>query len=127
MDDDAATRELLSTLFDQAHATVETVDSAAAAIAAVQARTPEVLIADIGAAGRGRLLTDPADPCAAVAGLRHSCDRPVSLHACRGPRSRTRCRLRSVRRQARLPQTLLLAVDDLLRHTRPGVSARRQG
>ena len=48
VDDDAATRELLCALFDQAEATVTATDSAAAAFAAVQARPPEVIIADIG-------------------------------------------------------------------------------
>ena len=127
VDDDAATRELLATLFDQAHATVETVDSAAAAIAAVQARTPEVMIADIGLPGedgyslirRIRALPSPA------------CDIPaIALSAYTRAEDRDAAHAAGFDRfvgKPALPQNLLLAVDDLLRHTRSGVSARRQG
>ena len=118
---------LLATLFDQAHATVETVDSAAAAIAAVQARTPEVMIADIGLPGedgyslirRIRALPSPA------------CDIPaIALSAYTRAEDREAAHAAGFDQfvgKPALPQNLLLAVDDLLRHTRSGVSARRQG
>ena len=51
VDDDAATRELLGELFDEAMADVATADSAAAAYAAVETRRPDVIIADIGLPG----------------------------------------------------------------------------
>jgi signal transduction histidine kinase/CheY-like chemotaxis protein len=55
VDDDAATRELLSELFRGAEADVVTADSAAAALAAFERETPDVLIADIGLPGEDGL------------------------------------------------------------------------
>jgi signal transduction histidine kinase/CheY-like chemotaxis protein len=127
VDDDATTRELLTTLFGQAHATVETADSASAAFAAVQARPPEVLIADIGLPGedgcslirRIRALPSPAGdiPAIALSAYTRAEDR-AAAHAAGFDQF--------VGKPA-LPQSLLLAVENALRHTRPGLSTRRHG
>ena len=126
VDDDAATRELLSALFEQAEAKVSVAASAPAAFAAVQADPPEVIIADIGLPGedgcslmrRVRALPPPAGDVPAVA---------LSAY--------TRAEDRDTAHQAgfdqfvgkpALPQDLLLAVDELLRRVRPGVSAQRR-
>ena len=119
VDDDLATRELLCTLFDQAHATVATADSAAAAFAAIQAQPPEVIIADIGLPGedgcslmrRIRALPPPAGdvPAIALSAYTRAEDRQAADAAGFD---------RFVGKPA-LPQDVLLAVADLLRHTRP--------
>ena len=126
VDDDAATRELLATLFDQAHATVETADSAPAAFAIVQSRAPELIIADIGLPGedgyslirRIRALPSPAGdiPAIALSAYTRAEDRELA-HAAGFDQF--------VGKPA-LPQHLLVAVNDLLRHTRRGMGARRQ-
>ena len=127
VDDDAATRELLATLFEQAHAMVETAGSASAALAIVQSRPPELIIADIGLPGedgyslirRIRALPSPASdlPAIALSAYTRAEDRDAA-HAAGFDRF--------VGKPA-LPQTLLVAVSDLLRHTGPRVSARRHG
>ena len=55
VDDDAATRELLSDLFERAEANVVTADSAASGFAAFERGAPDVLIADIGLPGEDGL------------------------------------------------------------------------
>jgi signal transduction histidine kinase/CheY-like chemotaxis protein len=55
VDDDAATRELVSDLFVRAEANVVTADSAAAALAAFEGNAWDVLIADIGLPGEDGL------------------------------------------------------------------------
>jgi signal transduction histidine kinase/CheY-like chemotaxis protein len=75
VDDDAATRELLVELFGMAQAVVETAASAPAAFAAVEARPPDLIIADIGLPGedghsllrRIRALGPPASDVPAIA------------------------------------------------------------
>ena len=125
VDDDAATRELLCALFDQAEATVTATDSAAGAFAAVQARPPEVIIADIGLPvedgcslmRRIRALAPPAAdiPAIALSAYTRAEDREAAYAA----------GFDQFVGKPALPQDLLLAVDDLLRHTPPGVRARR--
>ena len=51
VDDDEATRELVTELFEHAGASVRTADSAAAAFEEVQRLPPDVIIADIGMSG----------------------------------------------------------------------------
>lgn len=74
VDDDEATRELLTELFEQTGATVQTADSAPAALAAVQTQAPDVIIADIGLPGEDgcslmRKIRAMADPQALVPSL----------------------------------------------------------
>ena len=51
VDDDEATRELLTELFEQTQASVRTAGSASAALLAIEADTPDLIIADIGLPG----------------------------------------------------------------------------
>jgi hypothetical protein len=125
VDDDAATRELLHALFEQAEATVTVTDSAAAAFAAVQARPPEVIIADIGLPvedgcslmRRIRALPPPAAdiPAIALSAYTRAEDRDAAYAA----------GFDQFVGKPALPQDLLLAVDDLLRSAPTGVRARR--
>jgi CheY-like chemotaxis protein len=55
VDDDATTRELLTTLLDDRGARVATADSAAAALAWLESDTPAIVLADIGMPGRDGL------------------------------------------------------------------------
>ncbi len=91
VDDDAATRELLGELFDEAMANVATADSAAAAYAAVTTRQPDVIIADIGLPGedgislirRIRAIPGPAGrvPAIALSAYTRSEDRETARNA----------------------------------------------
>ena len=125
VDDDAATRELLAALFEQAQASVTIAGSAPAAYAALQASAPEVIIADIGLPGedgyslmrRIRALPPPLGMVPAVA-----------LSAYTRPEDRDAAHKAGFDQfvgKPALPQDLLLAVDGLLRERRPDVAAPR--
>ena len=126
VDDDAATRELLATLFGQMGARVETADSAPAAFAIVQARPPELIIADIGLPGedgyslirRIRALPSPVGdiPALALSAYTRAEDREAAYIA----------GFNQFVGKPALPQTLLVAVDDLLHRPRSSAGARRQ-
>ena len=89
VDDDESTRELLSELFGAAAASVRTADSASAALAAVKAEPPHVIIADIGLPGEDglslmrkiRALPPPANhvPAIALSAYTRAEDRAAAL------------------------------------------------
>jgi CheY-like chemotaxis protein/two-component sensor histidine kinase len=91
VDDDTTTRELLGEMFDEAMADVATADSAAAAYAAVEARRPDLIIADIGLPGedgnslmrRIRQLPGPSGqvPAIALSAYTRSEDRELARDA----------------------------------------------
>ena len=125
VDDDAATRELLATLFGQAAADVRVAGSVPAALEAIAADPPEVMIADIGLPGedgyslmrRVRALPPPAGtvPAIALSAYTRVEDREAAYAAGFD---------RFVGKPA-LPQDLLRAVDDLLRRPPTDVPASR--
>jgi CheY-like chemotaxis protein len=117
VDDDAATRELLVQLFEMAQAAVETADSAPAAFAAIQASTPDIVIADIGLPGE--------DGCSLLRRVRALGSDARSVPAI-ALSAYTRIEDREAARAAGFthfigkpaaPQDLLAAVDRLLRQT----------
>ena len=124
VDDDAATRELLCALFEQADATVSAAGSAAEAFAAVEAAPPELIIADIGLPGedgcslmrRIRALPSPAGDVPAIA-----------LSAYTRVEDRDAARAAGFDRfigKPALPQDLLVTVDDLLHSSGPDLRSR---
>jgi PAS domain S-box-containing protein len=108
VDDDADARELLRIAFQQAGAHVTVADSARAALAALEASAPDVLVSDIGC----RMATDTSSSRAcgrpsAEAGSRRSRSRPTLARriaiAPSGLDSSSTCRSRSTRRRSCVP------------------------